>query len=77
MCEIDLLWLICCKKINFKDTKIYYYTLRKDLPEEDERKILMETYGAEICYLDSESYDDLYEYAFEIMKNQSNAYDFE
>lgn len=43
--ESDLWWLICCKKRNFPETKIYYYTLKKEITE---KELLMQSYGVEI-----------------------------
>jgi len=40
LCESDLWWLLCCKKRNFPESKIYYYG---DI--DNERKLLLQAYG--------------------------------
>ena len=59
LAEVDLWWLICCKKRHFPNTKIYFYEPEKDTPAE--KKMLLETYGVEIKSLgitcDSGEYD--------------------
>ena len=72
--ESDLWWLICCKKRNFPDTKICYYTLKK---ENHAKELLMQSYGVEIVYgadLDiKEDYLDFYREAFRCFKNTGNS----
>ena len=64
--ESDLWWLICCKKRNFPETKIYYYTLKK---ENNAKDLLMQSYGVEIVYredggVNNDDYLNLYRKAF-------------
>lgn len=39
--ETDLWWLIGCKKRNFPDTKIYYYTPESDISKEKEMMLMV------------------------------------
>ena len=57
--EIDLWWLICCKKRNFPETKVFYYT---DYLEQNKEKLtLLEAYGVDIIFKSkSDGYDSYY-----------------
>ena len=45
--ELDLWWLACCKKRHFPDTKIYYYTDKKEI--EKGYELLLKSYNIEMC----------------------------
>ena len=69
--ESDLWWLICCKKRNFPETKICYYTLKKEITA---KELLMQSYGvAIICGEDlgikKDEYLNLYRRTFNHIKN--------
>lgn len=47
--EIDIWWLICCKKRNFPDTKIYYYAPKdEEHPLSKGKEALLKAYDIEI-----------------------------
>lgn len=60
--EADLWWLICCKKRNFPDTRIYYYA--SDMDPDCDRRIMLESYGVIVVDdipLDNSNYLNYYE----------------
>ena len=61
LCETDIWWLVCCKKRYFPDSKIYFYVPEWDLPKNDSRRLLMETYGVVIQEIDCSDYKSFYE----------------
>lgn len=44
--EADIWWLICCKKRNFHDTKIYYYEPKEKITKA--KMALLKSYGIEV-----------------------------
>ena len=59
--EMDLWWLVCCKKRNFPNTKIFFHTA--DLDMNSEEALMMEAYNIDICKdtLDDTGYLGYYE----------------
>lgn len=59
--EIDLWWLICCKKRNFPDTKVHFY--EPNFQEVTPTIMLLEAYNVDICkdiFLKNGDYLDYY-----------------
>lgn len=48
LAEVDLWWLLCCKKRHFPDSKIYFYEPNGKSIFNSEKELLMKAYGVEI-----------------------------
>ena len=69
LCEIDLWYLLCCKKRNFPETKVRFYELEL---KDTSIRLLSETYQVEIVdgkQLSVTSFDDFYPAAFNHIRN--------
>ena len=70
LAEIDLWWLICCKKRNFPDTKIVFYA--SDMDFDCDRRLMLEAYGVTICDdipLDKTNYRAYYDAVIDKIQN--------
>ena len=62
LAEMDLWWLICCKKRYYSNTKIILYEAKDKI--DIQRKMMLETYGIEICdkiKVINDNYKDFYD----------------
>lgn len=80
LCEADIWWLACCKKRHFPNSKIFFYVPKWDLPQDDPRRILMDTYGIIIREIScpEKDYTAFYEMIlkeFSAFRDYSNAND--
>lgn len=68
--EMDLWWLVCCKKRNFSDTKIYFYEASEDLAPS--KRMLMNAYGIETPELHRNSLDhfECYEHILDLINKK-------
>lgn len=60
LCELDIWWLVCCKKRHFPDSKIYFYVPKWELAENNSRRLLMNAYGIIIREVECENHSDFY-----------------
>ena len=48
LAEVDLWWLLCCKKRHFPDSKVYFYEPDGKYIFQSEKELLMKAYGVKI-----------------------------
>ncbi len=46
--EMDLWWMLCCKKRNFPDTEVFFYEPNNMSINESEKELLLKAYGVNI-----------------------------
>ena len=70
--EMDIWWLINCKKRNNPEGKVYYIEPNMDLEKNVGKKVLLQTYGVEIIteLVNDGEYRDYYNRMIDFIKEK-------
>ena len=65
--ELDLWWLVCCKKRNNLEEKIVFFETEEDLCKSPGKKLLLETYGVDVRCIPSDG--DYRHYYYDVLED--------